>query len=158
EGQRNRPGVRLAIPRNYLVVEDALEGSSVHGARERAETAVAQPIQRGQVCIADWNALETGCLLREFACLASRHGAIYGFANSPVGGDQIRHLSFSAYTVWGERHSPFTKSDTSTNAILAFAAGVRRNRHFPAGAAPRSALLSKLRVRLARLWSAPTQS
>ena len=51
--QRNRPGVLLAVVDDDFLVEHAVERGPVHRAGQRAQAAVAEAVERGQVGVAD---------------------------------------------------------------------------------------------------------
>src|SRR5262249_23251164 len=89
------PGVRLAVADDDLVVEDPVESRLVHRPGERAQAAVAQAVEAGQVGVADRDALQGRRPAAEVLGLLDPDGALDGVTQPPVGRDQLWHRSNS---------------------------------------------------------------
>ena len=74
-----------------FLVEDAVERRLVHRAGERAEAAVAEAVEGGQVGVADGHARQAGGAGAEGVGFGGRDVAVDGFAQAAVRRDQIGH-------------------------------------------------------------------
>ena len=83
KGDRDRPGEFLAVAIDDFLVEHAVESGLVHGADERAETAVAEAIKAGQVGVADWNPFEGGRLLKKIRRIGGGTWRLIGSGKTP---------------------------------------------------------------------------
>ncbi len=91
EGDRNRPGVGLVVVKQDLLIEDPIEGGTIHRAGEGAETAVADAIEAGQVGVAYRHLGEHGGEPAELGNFVSRHHAVHRLAQAAMGRNQIGH-------------------------------------------------------------------
>lgn len=93
EGDRNGPGVVLALALDDAVIEASVPLFAVHRAGKRREAAVTEAVQTGQIGVVDANDRHGRGGLREGLDSIGRDGAIDWCGKTTMNRNQISHES-----------------------------------------------------------------
>ena len=86
QGQRDRPGVELAVVFDHRLVEHAVVGGRIHWPHQRAQAAVAQAIDRRQIGVGNGHLGERLGMGEKIVNRVGRHGAADRLGQTAVGG------------------------------------------------------------------------